>query len=68
MEPRDDYGRLLGYLHRSADGLFVNLELVESGYAVPLAIEPNTTHADRFGVAAERARVARRGLWAVCHR
>ena len=27
-EARDDYGRLLGYLYRSSDGLFVNLELV----------------------------------------
>ena len=39
IEPRDDYGRLLGYLHRASDGLFVNLELAERGYAVPLAID-----------------------------
>ena len=27
LEARDDYGRLLAYVYRSSDGLFVNLEL-----------------------------------------
>src|SRR5688572_15199922 len=33
---RDDYGRLLGYVHRTSDGLFVNLAIVEAGFAQPL--------------------------------
>jgi len=66
VEPRDDYGRLLGYVHRSADGLFVNLELVWQGYAAPLTIEPNTTHARDFIDAASAAQRAGRGLWAAC--
>ncbi len=66
VEPRDDYGRLLGYVHRAADGLFVNLELVWQGYASPLTIKPNTTHAREFIDAATAAQQAGRGLWAAC--
>ena len=32
---RDDYGRLLAYVYRAADGLFVNDAIVASGYATP---------------------------------
>ena len=39
---RDDYGRLLGYVYRADDGIFVNYELVRQGFAQPLSIEPNT--------------------------
>ena len=68
VEPRDDYGRLLGYVYRSDDGTFVNLALVIDGYAVPLRIEPNTAHADEFGTAARAAESAGRGLWSACPR
>lgn len=67
-EPRDDYGRLLGYVYRSSDGLFVNLDLAEGGYAVPLSIEPNTAHAVLFRAAAARAESGGRGLWSACRR
>src|SRR5688572_18590708 len=33
LEARDDYGRLLAYVYRAPDGLFVNLDLVEKGFA-----------------------------------
>lgn len=66
LEARDDYGRLLGYVHRTADGLFVNLAIVEQGYARPLAIAPNTTHVDAFVQAARRAERADLGLWGAC--
>ncbi|CAB4879960.1 unannotated protein [freshwater metagenome] len=65
-EARDDYGRLLGYVYRSSDGLFVNLELAERGYARPLSIAPNTTFAADFVRAARDAEAANRGLWAAC--
>jgi micrococcal nuclease len=67
---RDDYGRLLGYVHLTgADtGTFVNLEIVEQGYARPLTIEPNSTFARDFAAAARRAERAGRGLWAACSR
>ena len=64
---RDDYGRLLGYVHRTSDGLFVNLEIVEQGFAQPLTIEPNSTFAAAFAVAAGVAERAERGMWAACH-
>jgi micrococcal nuclease len=67
---RDDYGRLLGYVHLvGADGratTFVNLEIVEQGYAGPLTIEPNITFARDFAAAAHRAERADLGLWAAC--
>jgi micrococcal nuclease len=66
VEPRDDYGRLLGYVHRAADGVFVNLELVWQGYAEPLTIAPNTAHAGDFVAAARAAERAGRGLWGAC--
>ena len=67
---RDDYGRLLGYVHLvDADGgatTFVNLEIVEQGYATPLTIEPNSTYARDFAAAARRAERADLGMWAAC--
>ena len=67
---RDDYGRLLGYVHLvDADGApttFVNLEIVERGYATPLTIEPNSTFARDVAAAARRAERADLGLWAAC--
>jgi micrococcal nuclease len=67
-EPRDDYGRLLAYVHRATDGLFVNLDLAERGFAVPLRIEPNSGHADEFQAAADRAMRSGLGLWSACRR
>ena len=66
IEARDRYGRLLAYLRRVDDGLFVNESLVSDGFATPLRIEPNVAYADDFARAAEQARAARLGLWAVC--
>jgi micrococcal nuclease len=65
VENRDAYGRLLGYVYRAEDGIFVNYELVRQGYATPLAIEPNVAHAELF-VAARAAEGADAGLWAEC--
>ena len=44
--PADVYDRLLGYIVRSSDGLFVNLELVAAGYAAVLSYPPNDHYAD----------------------
>ncbi len=66
VEARDDYGRLLAYVYRSADGLFVNLALVEQGYATLLTFPPNTAHAQRFRSAAADAERQGLGLWAAC--
>jgi micrococcal nuclease len=66
---RDDYGRLLGYVHLlSRDGAetFVNLAIIEQGFARPLTIEPNSMFARDFAGAARRAERADLGLWAAC--
>ena len=66
VEARDVYGRLLAYVYRSDDGLFVNLEIIGQGYARPLTISPNVAHADEFVVAARNAEATNVGLWAGC--
>jgi micrococcal nuclease len=66
VEARDDYGRLLGYVYRASDGMFVNLEIIQRGYARPLTIPPNVAHADDFVGAARAAEAADLGLWGGC--
>jgi micrococcal nuclease len=64
---RDDYGRLLGYVYLvDQPDLFVNLEIVEQGFAQPLTIEPNSTFAPDFAAAARRAERADLGMWGAC--
>lgn len=66
IEERDRYGRLLAYVYRVRDGLFVNAELARLGYAQPLSIPPDVRYAERFADLARRAREEGRGLWAAC--
>lgn len=66
---RDDYGRLLGYVHLIGDDgsdTFVNMVIVEQGYARPLTIEPNSTYAAAFASAARAAESDDLGLWGAC--
>jgi len=69
---RDDYGRLLGYVHlvdaARTDGMgtFVNMQIIEQGFARPLTIEPNSTFARQFADAAGRASRADLGMWGAC--
>ncbi len=65
-ERRDRYGRLLAYVYRSADGVFVNAELVRGGYARTLEIAPNTGQAERLSSLQREARATGRGLWRAC--
>lgn len=65
-EARDRYGRLLAYVYRARDGLFVNLALAEGGYARPLTIPPNVAHTAEFVDAARTAREQGKGLWGRC--
>jgi micrococcal nuclease len=65
-ELRDPYGRLLAYLFRRSDGLFVNLAMVTDGYANQLTIPPNVTFADDFRAAVGQARRDGVGLWRAC--
>jgi len=66
LELRDSFGRLLAYVWRSSDGMFVNRELVAQGFADVLSIAPNTAHADEFRLALLGAKSTPIGLWAAC--
>jgi micrococcal nuclease len=65
-EARDRYGRMLAYVYRAEDGLFVNAALVRDGYAHTLTIPPNVAHAGEFRRLASAAHRAGRGLWSAC--
>ena len=65
-EARDPYNRLLGYIVRFDDGLFVNRDIIANGFARPLSIEPNSTFATEFARLAAEARRQRVGLWGAC--
>jgi micrococcal nuclease len=65
-ELRDRYGRLLAYVYRAADGLFVNAQLVRAGAARTLEIAPNTAHASELTQLQSAAQAADRGLWGAC--
>ena len=66
VEARDSYGRLLAYVYRASDRMFVNLSLARAGFADVLSIPPNTAHADEIRAAVDDARAAGRGLWGAC--
>lgn len=65
-EQRDRYGRLLAYVYRHNDGLFVNEELLRDGYGQLLTIPPNVAHVDAFRDAQRVARESGAGLWSAC--
>lgn len=66
VEARDHFGRLLVYLYRAQDGVFVNLELARRGLARPLAVTPNVARRAELDAAAREARDTGRGLWGAC--
>lgn len=67
-ETRDRYGRLLAYVYRLRDGLFVNGALVRQGFATILTIPPNVRQAGPLRSMERRARRRRLGLWGACAR
>jgi micrococcal nuclease len=66
VEARDRYDRLLVYVERAEDGLFVNLDLVAGGWADDYPFPPNVAHERDFAVAASTARRQDLGLWGAC--
>ena len=66
VEARDRYGRLLAYIYRVDDGVFVNAALIEGGYATTLSIAPNTMRAHDFELLRVQAQRDKRGLWGAC--
>ncbi len=66
VEARDRYDRLLAYVERADDGLFVNLDLVAGGWADDYPYPPNVAHQRDFALAVSRARADGLGLWGAC--
>ncbi len=65
-ETRDQYSRLLAFVHRTSDGLFVNRTMLEGGFATPLFFAPNTSLEGDFTSAANAARRNWIGFWPAC--
>ena len=55
-EARDRYGRLLAYVFRADDDLFVNAAVAAAGEAEALSIPPNTAYDGQLAAAAAAAR------------
>ena len=68
VEQRDRYGRLLAYIFRSPDNLFVNRELIAAGFAERFRNTVNRRYVGAFEQAESAARQAGRGLWGTCPR
>jgi micrococcal nuclease len=66
VEARDKYDRLLAYVTRASDGTFINLLLVEEGFAASFRFPPNTAHEADFEHAEAAAKADERGLWPAC--
>lgn len=62
VETFDQYGRTLAYVW--VDGVMVNLEIVQQGYANAFTVPPNVRYEGQFRQAEREAREAERGLWA----
>jgi micrococcal nuclease len=60
----DKYKRLLRYVY--IDDIFVNEELVKTGYANAASYPPDIKHQDKFVEAEKQAREANLGLWESC--
>ncbi len=66
IEARDRFGRLLLYVYRAEDNLFINEWLVANGYADTLFFEPNIAFRSSFTERRNAARSEQLGLWASC--
>ena len=62
----DRYGRMLAYIYRAPDGLFVNLEIVRQGYGKVYTVFP-FKHKALFQHYSGQAQQAGRGLWHLGH-
>ncbi|HWH98570.1 MAG TPA: thermonuclease family protein, partial [Pseudolysinimonas sp.] len=65
LDPFDDYDRLLLYLWND-DGTFINLALVEGGFAEAIRVAPNDAWYDELLAAEGAAAEANLGIWRSC--
>jgi len=61
-EPKDKYGRTLGYLDLT-DGTDVQKNLISRGYAFAIAFPPDIDRIDSYLAAEKQARSERKGIW-----
>lgn len=67
VSDKDKYGRLLRFVYLlDATDTFINLDLVEGGFARVLTIPPDTEFEAKFKVAASAAQTAKLGFWGAC--
>lgn len=64
-EDTDRYDRYLRYIW-TADGAFVNEQMVADGFGEAVLYEPNDRYIDRLRAAEVLARDAGRGMWSAC--
>lgn len=64
QQKRDKYNRLLAYVNRSSDGLFVNKFLIEEGYAYEYTYNTPYKFQLDFKNAEKYAQKNKKGLWA----
>lgn len=62
VEKRDQYGRILAYLWTD-DGRFVNLLMIQDGYAMLYTLPPNVKYENELRSAQTSAREGKRGIW-----
>ena len=62
ISKRDKYNRLLGYVYRASDSIFVNLEIIREGYGRVDTRYP-FKHEEMFMSYESHAKAARKGLW-----
>jgi len=65
IDPFDDYDRLLLYLWND-DGTFINLALVEGGFAEAIRVAPNDLYFDELLAAEDAAARGALGMWGSC--
>ena len=63
IKNRDKHGRLLRYVYVDDGNTFVNLALVEGGYARTLTIYPNISYVREVELAVAEAQAEKRGIW-----
>ena len=61
IKNRDKFGRILRYVY--VDDIFVNLNLVEEGYARNLQVLPNVSYSRQFEIAETKAQNNKKGIW-----
>jgi micrococcal nuclease len=64
QEDVDKYGRSLRYVYRKEDNNFINLELIQEGYAFEYTYDKPYLYQEEFKEAERLARENKEGLWA----